>query len=63
MIPANSVWMWPDGKTFTCHVWFQPEKAKCYIITKEMAEAVYPNRSLDEAVRMLAMDRFCRSTD
>lgn len=63
MIPSNSLYLWPDGKTYTCYIWTTPEKAERYIIDIEVAQAVYPREKAREAVRMLAMDRFTRSTD
>ena len=63
MTPLNSLFLLEDGKSYSVYIWINPEKAKHFIIDIELAKSVYPNRNVREAVRMLAYDRFTKSTD
>lgn len=58
MTPYTSLYHWPDGKTYTCFVFIEANKAKCYLVTREEAIATYPDEREREAVKRIAIDRF-----
>ena len=58
MEPFTSLYLWPDGKTYSCFVYIHPENARCYRIDSEQASKKYPAVETSRSVRLVAIERF-----